>query len=244
MQPAPGKPFCTTVRKGFLTSRQLCAAGFIMKKFFVICAIAALVIAGAVSQRAFLLNRYGQFFTVNSGARGADALVVLAGGILTRLPRAIELYQQGYAPRIILTDQRQHYTALRHVCGDEWLIAPSIIEELHATVAPVYLPSLKKGGVTSTFDEAYDLRDYSLKNHFHHLIIVTDNHHTRRALYAFQKVFNETGIRVEAMGAGNNIFNESNWWQCDTGISVYLLEGVKYAVYLFTDRNVPFIKNY
>jgi uncharacterized SAM-binding protein YcdF (DUF218 family) len=244
MQPAPGKPSCTTVRKGFLTSRRLRAAGFIMKKFFFICAIAALLISAAVSQRTFLLTRYALFFTVNSGTRGADALVVLAGGILTRLPRAIELCQQGYAPRIILTNPRQQYPALRHVCGDEWLIAPAIIEELHAAVTPVYLQSLKPGGVTSTFDEAYDLRDYSLKNHFHHLIIVTDNHHTRRALYAFQKVFNGTGIRVEARGAGNNIFNESNWWQCDTGISVYLLEGVKYAVYPFTDRNVPFIKNY
>ena len=162
-------------QEGFFNiSGSCCAAGFIMKKFFVICAIAALVIAGAVSQRAFLLNRYGQFFTVNSGTRGADALVVLAGGILTRLPRAIELYQQGYAPRIILTEQRQHYPALRHVCGDEWLIAPSIIEELHAAVTPVYLPSLKPGGVTSTFDEAYDLRDYSIKNHFQ------SSHHCNR----------------------------------------------------------------
>jgi uncharacterized SAM-binding protein YcdF (DUF218 family) len=215
-----------------------------MKKVFIICALAALVISGSVSQRAFLLTRYAQFFTVNSGTRGADALVVLSGDILTRLPRAIELYQQGYAPRIILTDPRQHYPALRHMCGDEWLIAPSIIEELHTAVTLVYLQSLKPGGVTSTFDEAYDLLDYSLKNHFHHLIIVTDNHHTRRSQYAFQKVFNGSGIRVEAMGAGNNIFNESNWWQSDTGIGAYLLEGVKYAVYLFTARNVPFIKNY
>jgi uncharacterized SAM-binding protein YcdF (DUF218 family) len=215
-----------------------------MKKFFIIFAIAALALYGAVSQRAFLLTRYAQFFTVNSGTRGADALVVLSGDILTRLPRAIELYQQGYAPRIILTDPRERYTALRHMCSDEWSIAPSLIEELHAAVTPVYLQSLKPGGVTSTFDEAYDLREYSIKNHFKQLIIVTDTHHTRRALYAFQKVFNGSGINVEAMGAGNNIFDESNWWQSDTGIGAYLLEGMKYTVYLFTDRNVPFIKNY
>jgi uncharacterized SAM-binding protein YcdF (DUF218 family) len=215
-----------------------------MKKFFIIFAIAALALYGAVSQRAFLLTRYAQFFTVNSGTRGADALVVLSGDILTRLPRAIELYQQGYAPRIILTDPRERYTALRHMCSDEWSIAPSLIEELHAAVTPVYLQSLKPGGVTSTFDEAYDLREYSIKNNFKQLIIVTDTHHTRRALYAFQKVFNGSGISVEAMGAGNNIFDESNWWQSDTGIGAYLLEGMKYTVYLFTDRNVPFIKNY
>ena len=219
-------------------------AGSIVKKLLLICALFALVITGAISQHAFLLTRYAQFFTVNTGTRGADALVVLAGGILTRLPRAIELYQQGYAPRLILTEQRHHYPGLRHVCGDEWQIAPSIIEALHATATPVYLPSLKPGGVTSTFDEAYDLREYCTKNHFKHLIIVTDAYHTRRALYAFQKVFTGTGIRVEAMGAENNIFNESNWWQSDLGIGGYLMESIKYAVYLFSSRNVSFIKNY
>jgi uncharacterized SAM-binding protein YcdF (DUF218 family) len=219
-------------------------AGSIVKKLLLICALFALVITGAISQHAFLLTRYAQFFTVNTGTRGADALVVLAGGILTRLPRAIELYQQGYAPRLILTEQRQNYPALRHVCGDEWQLAPSIIAALHATATPVYLQSLKPGGVTSTFDEAYDLREYCTKNHFKHLIIVTDAHHTRRALYAFQKVFNGTGICVEAMGAANNFFNESNWWQSDLGIGSYLLEGIKYPVYLFSSRNVSFIKNY
>jgi len=215
-----------------------------MKKLFIFCAIAALVIAGAVSQRSFLLTRYAQFFTINNGTRGADALVVLAGCILTRLPRALELHRQGYAPRIILTEQRQNFPELRHVCGDEWRIAPSIIESLHAAITPVYLPSLKPGGVTSTFDEAYDLRDYCIRQRFKRLIIVTDAYHTRRALHAFQKVFNGTGIRVEAMGAGNNIFNESNWWQSDLGIGYYLLEPIKYAVYLFTSRNVSFVKNY
>ena len=215
-----------------------------MKKVLIICALFTLVISGAISQRGFLLTGYARFFTVNSATRGADALVVLAGGILTRLPRAVELYQQGYAPRIVFTEQRQQYPALRHVCGDEWQIAPSIIEALHASVVPVYLPSLKKQGVTSTFDEAYDLREYCTRNHFKHLIIVTDAHHTRRALYAFRKVFTGTGIRVEAMGAGNNIFNESNWWQSDLGIGSYLLESVKYLVYLFSSRNASFINNY
>jgi len=215
-----------------------------MKKLLLICAVFALAAAGAISQREFLLTRYAHLFAVNTGTRGADALVVLSGCILTRLPRAIELYEQGYAPRIILTDQRQYYPELKHVCGDEWQIAPSIIEALHAAVMPVHLPSLKPGGVTSTFDEAYDLRDYCTRNRFKHLIIVTDAYHTRRALYAFQKVFNGTGIRIEAMGAENNIYNESNWWQTDTGISAYLTESIKYPIYLFSSRNVSFIKNY
>jgi uncharacterized SAM-binding protein YcdF (DUF218 family) len=172
------------------------------------------------------------------------SIATYPGGIIPRLPYAIELYQKGYASRIILTQARHPNQRFKQIWGDEWSVAPAVIRALNTKVNLVYLPSLKKGGVTSTFDEAYDLRDYCLKNQFDHLIIVTDMHHTRRALLAFEKVMAGTGMRVEAAGAPNDIFSESNWWQTDTGISAYIMEGIKYAVYFMTDKNVAFIKNY
>jgi len=215
-----------------------------MKKlllFLILLTCSATVVA---TQYPSLLTRYARLFSVNNATLGADALVVLAGGIIPRLPYAIELYQKGYAPRIILTQARHPNQRLKQIWGDEWSGAPAVIRALNTKVNLVYLPSLKKGGVTSTFDEAYDLRDFCLKNKFDHLIIVTDMYHTRRALLAFEKVMAGTGIQVEAAGAPNDIFSESNWWQTDTGISAYIMEGIKYAVYFMTDKNVAFIKNY
>ena len=215
-----------------------------MKKILLFLILLIFSAAVVTTQYPSLLNRYALLFSVNNATRGADALVVLAGGIIPRLPYAIELYQKGYAPRIILTQARHPNQRLKQIWGDEWSVAPAVIRALNTKVNLVYLPSLKKGGVTSTFDEAYDLRDYCLKNKFDHLIIVTDMHHTRRALLAFEKVMAGTGMRVEAAGAPNDIFSESNWWQTDTGISAYIMEGIKYVVYFMTDKNVAFIKNY
>jgi uncharacterized SAM-binding protein YcdF (DUF218 family) len=215
-----------------------------MKKillFLIVLIVSAAVVA---TQFPSLLTRYARLFSVDNATPGADALVVLAGGIIPRLPYAIELYQQGYAPRIILTEARHPNPRFRQVWNGEWSIAPGIISFLNVKVNLVYLPSLKKGGVTSTFDEAYDLREYCLKNKFHHLIIVTDRYHTRRALLAFEKVMAGTGIRIEAAGAANDMFSEANWWQTDTGISSYIMEGIKYVVYFMTDKNAAFIKNY
>ena len=104
------------------------------------------------------------------------------------------------------------------------------------------VPSLK-GGATSTFDEAYDLLAFCNKENLKHIIIVTDSFHTRRAFFAFKKVFKGSNIKVEVSSASNEIFNEENWWLSDRGISAYILEPIKFAVYLFTSRNVPFIKN-
>jgi uncharacterized SAM-binding protein YcdF (DUF218 family) len=215
-----------------------------MKKLLLFIILLTFSAAAVITQYPSLLTRYARLFIVNNATKGADALVVLAGGIIPRLPYAIELYQKGYAPRIILTESRHPNPRFKQVWNGEWSIAPGVIHFLNVKVNLVYLPSLKKGGVTSTFDEAYDLRDYCLKNKFHHLIIVTDMYHTRRALLAFEKVLAGTGMRVEAAGAPNDMFSESNWWQTDTGISAYIMEGIKYVVYFMTDKNVAFIKNY
>lgn len=51
-----------------------------------------------------------------------------------------------------------------------------------------------------------------------HLTVVTDNIHTRRARDAFQKVMNDSGIRVTVAGAGNDRYSARTWWKTDGGI--------------------------
>lgn len=215
-----------------------------MKKSVVVLIMLSCFAVVIVTQYPLILTNYARFFYVHNATKGADLLVVLAGGIIPRLPYAIELCQNGYAGRIILTEARHPDPRFKEIWNDEWSMASGIMRLLNTKVPIVFLPSLKQGGATSTFDEAYDLKDYCLKNKFKHIILVTEKHHTRRALVAFKKVMAGTGIRIEAAGAANNMFNESNWWQTDMGISTYIMEGIKYALYVMTDKNVSFIKNY
>jgi uncharacterized SAM-binding protein YcdF (DUF218 family) len=190
-----------------------------------------------------LLTSYAEFFTVHTAAKGADALVVLSGLIETRLPRAIALYKDGYAPRILITEERLFNSLAAQLPCTDRDKAEALMHLLHADCELAFVPS-QKGGATSTFDEAYDLKDWARKNSYKRIIIVTDDFHTRRALYAFSKIFNGTGIAVEAAGATNEFFSEHDWWKSDRGISAYILEGIKYSVYLVTSRNIPVIKNF
>ncbi len=216
-----------------------------MKKFIIFLGIMVLLGAVCISQRQFFLTQYAYLFTVNNATKGADALVVLSGGMMTRLPYAIELYQQQYAPLILFTEERKRIVSpqLQSLVGSNIATAKNIMEALGAKVKFTVVPS-SKGGATSTFDEAYDLLQYSRQHGFQRLIIISDAFHTRRAFYAFEKIFEKSGIQIEAMGAPNAIFDETNWWQSDVGISTYVLEGIKYIVYRFTDQNVSFVKNY
>lgn len=169
-------------------------------------------------------------------------IVVLSGGKETRIPHALKLYSEGFAPRILLTDEKKRNLRFTHLFPTNEEIAQAMIEELEMRVPVITIPSLK-GGATSTFDEAYDLLKLSEKKGYRHLILVTDAFHTRRANHAFQTVFEGSEIRIEMSAAPNEIFNENNWWTSDQGISAYVLESIKYPVYLLSSRNVTFIRN-
>ncbi len=212
-----------------------------MKRKVIISLMVGLILL--LGQYELLLTGYANFFTIDNPAYGVDApIVVLSGGYATRIPKALELYEKGYGKRVLLTSERPLNSRVAHLFLTNEQQAQKIAQALNVQVEFEVVPSLK-GGATSTFDEAYDLLAFCSKEKLKHLIIVTDAFHTRRALYAFKKVFQGSDIKVEASAAINDIYSEENWWRSDRGISAYLLEPVKFVVYLLSNRNVPYIQN-
>jgi uncharacterized SAM-binding protein YcdF (DUF218 family) len=218
-----------------------------MKKILKI--ILLIVVILIFSQYKAVLTGYANFFKVDNPTYGENAaIVILSGGRHAeyRMPKALDMYKKGYADRLLLTTERRLNSKVAHlfpIFPENEQAFQKIFEELNIQVKFEVVPSLKGRGATSTFDEAYDLLTFCSKEKIKHLIIVTSSFHTRRALYAFDKVFHGSGIKVEASAASNEDFTEKNWWQSDRGISAYILEPVKFVVYILTDKNVTFIKN-
>ena len=196
-----------------------------------------------LSQYKAVLTGYARFFIVNNITVDSNAsILILSGGPFTRIPKALELYKKGYGKRLLLTTERPLNSKLAHLAFTNEQIAPEIAKMLFTPATFESVPSLK-GGATSTFDEAHDLLVYCIKENIKHLIIVTDAFHTRRALYAFKKIFQVSSIKIEVAAVFNEVHNEENWWRSDRGIAAYLLEPIKFAVYLLSDQNVSFVKN-
>jgi len=214
-----------------------------MKKLFICALLCCICAALFFSYHAPLLTSYAEFFTVHTATKGADAIVILSGMIETRLPKAVALYKEGYAPRILITQERPINALAAQLPCTNRDKAQAFMHMLQADCELTVVPS-QKGGATSTFDEAYDLKDWARKNSYKRIIIVTDDFHTRRALHAFTKVFKGTNIVVQAEGAANDFFSERNWWKSDWGLTAYVLEGIKYSLYLVTSQNIPIIKNF
>ena len=188
----------------------------------------------------FLLEKYALLYRVNNPTKGADAILVLAGNSGPRLTKAIELIQNEYSKIIFITDFQEVIPKYKNIIQSESEIIRQILAQEGMMASKI--PS-DKGGVTSTFDEAHDLARYIKRNHLKHIIIVTDSFHTARSYYAFKKIFalNNINTMLEMSAAPNPVFNESNWWKTESGLSNYILEPIKFFVYLLRDKNVTFV---
>ena len=210
-----------------------------MKKTILVSLVILIVVIA--TQHTWLLSQYALFFTVDTATPGADVIIVLSGNNTVRIPFALKLFKDGYAPRLMLTTEVRRKE--QRFCLTNIEIAHLLMQESTIETELSLIPSLKSGA-SSTFDEAYDVLEFSQKQGLKRLILVTDSFHTRRALYAFRKVFGEHSIELEMAAAPNEYFDETNWWKSEIGIVSYFWEGIKFPLYLFTHKNASIVKNY
>jgi hypothetical protein len=189
-----------------------------------------------------LLTGYARMFGVQTASKGANALVCLSGGKSTRVPETIRLWNHGYAPSIYLTQVKRSNKEFSNLEKGNLWFARSVTKQMELNATWETIPSLS-GGATSTFDEAEDVLAFGKEKGWSRIIIVTDEFHTRRAHYAFKKIFSGSGIDVEVAGAMNDVFSDDDWWESDSGISCYVLETIKFPVYLFWDHEPTVVRN-
>ena len=195
-----------------------------------------------ISQYKFILSEYAKFFTINDAKPGADAILILSGGRNTRIPHALKLFSEGFGKELVFTEEKKINSFVSDLYPSNENLIEKLMEKLNLSAPFIIIPS-KKGGSTSTFDEAYDFKKFVERKNYNRIIIVTDAFHTRRALKAFQNVFNKSKIHFQMSAAQNEIFNENDWWTSDQGISAYILETVKYPIYFFSSKNFNYIRN-
>jgi uncharacterized SAM-binding protein YcdF (DUF218 family) len=172
-----------------------------------------------------ILRGYARSFRVNDPAP-ADAIVLLLGGMADRPERVVELYRQGYAPRVLLGESGTIGGTTMSESRDTRRI---LIEEGVPAAAVTILPPPT---VTSTFMEAQAVRRYAESHRLRRIIVVTTGFHTRRACWIFRKVLSGTDIEVRGAAAPHPLFDESNWFRSDEGLVTYLDETIKTLYYL------------
>ena len=216
-----------------------------MCRKFLLGIVAILIILGIVfvSLSSQILTAYASYFTVDTATKGADVVFILGGNPKTRPAKAIELVKNGYSKQILMTNIKDKALKYQELFETEEELTARILKSENEELK--IITCVKEEGATSTFDEAYTLAKYAQQNNLQHLIVVTDAFHTRRALYAFNKVFKLQGIgniKLEIAPARNGVYLENNWWKTEKGLRSYIIEPIKYFFYIFNSRNLKSLK--
>jgi uncharacterized SAM-binding protein YcdF (DUF218 family) len=154
----------------------------------------------------------------------ADLIFLLGGDYLMRAPLAADLFQKGYAPKIVISREPTYYSPKRTVNFTD-----STIQLLTAQGVPRdrIIDFSSGAGVKSTADEARALRLYVDAYPAKRILAVTSMLHSRRARMALNRSLRGTGIQVLVVCAGNPVYSK-------TQEKAAKLECVKMIYYFFT----------
>jgi uncharacterized SAM-binding protein YcdF (DUF218 family) len=163
--------------------------------------------------------------------------VPLGGYLSFRFPKAVELYDRGYAKNIVFSVLPQQ----RVDSNSEDSVMLRIYGQKEASRKEFVLMAFKyygknpqniyftDGNVTSTYEEAVATRDFMLKKGFKSLILVTSHYHSRRALMIFKIIFKGTGIKIFTCNVGLDVINPHRWWQKELEVKMVLQEYLSMA---------------
>lgn len=164
----------------------------------------------------------------------ADALMILSGSAVykERTRTAAELYKQGVASQIFITDdgQRSGWSQA------EQTNPPYFVLEQRELIADGVLPeaiTVLPGRVSGTDDEAAKLAAEVDTRKLKSVVIVTSAYHSRRALWTFERILSgkDVDFGVAFAPAGENTPKPSSWWLGLRGWRMVAGEYVKFAVY-------------
>lgn len=191
-------------------------------------ALAALA-AWAVAARAA-----AEALVVSEELEHADALVVLAGSAayVERTARAAELYREGRAPVVILTNDGQLSGWSNESQNNPTFVERARRELVRGGVPAERIETLPRR-VGSTHDEAVLLREYAGERRLRSLLVVTSGYHSRRALWTFRRAFEGSGVEVgvSKVEPGLQTPTPGMWWLSPRGWRAVAGEYVKIVYY-------------
>jgi uncharacterized SAM-binding protein YcdF (DUF218 family) len=201
----------------------------LLSRRFVVAAVAALAAWPLVAWAA------ARWLVVGCDLDRADAVVVLSGSSTyrERARRAAEIYAEGRAPLVVLTNDGQKSGWSVEAQRNPYFFEREA-EELSRRGVPAGSVRVIEGEVASTYEEARRVREFAEANGLRSLIVVTAPYQTRRALWTMRRVSGGSGLRVavDAPAPGEESPRAAAWWWHALGWRLVPGEYLKLAYYV------------
>jgi uncharacterized SAM-binding protein YcdF (DUF218 family) len=180
--------------------------------------------------RSSILTGIADYLIVNDRLQPADVLFLLNSEVNTRPFRAAELYRQGFAPVVVIARSEDTPVVSLGLVPNDTDISIGVMEKLGVPAEKIVVLT-RPGGVTSTFDEAAELKKYIETNQVRKIILVTSAFHTRRARWIFQRTLQGLPVALEMEAVPYTGFDQTNWWKNEGGLIALNNEYIKLFYY-------------
>ena len=165
----------------------------------------------------------------------ADALVVLSGSssYLERTQKAAELFREGRAPLILLTNDHTRGGWSSKLQTNPYFVERAVDELLKQGV-PGERIRIVPGVAESTQSESVIVKEYVAAKGLKSILIITSGYHSRRALRTFRTTFDGTGVAIGLDPSTTGPQTPSAfWWLRPSGWRDVAGEYVKLIYYRF-----------
>lgn len=182
-----------------------------------------------------------QALVVNPAPTRADAMLVLAGSstFKERTQHAAQLFKEGSAPKIILTNDNQESGWSAELQTNP-LFVQRAASELKLFGVPEEKLEIIPETVSSTREEAARVREYAARGGLRSILVVTSAYQVRRARWIFEQMFAGSGVDVSfaSVPPGDQTPGPFTWWLQRRGWGMVAGEYAKLAYYFV--RGVSF----
>ena len=176
--------------------------------------------------RAPLLRAAATAWMVNDPPARSDAIVVLGGGVETRPFEAARLYHAGFAPVILVVNSELRATDSLGLTIPQTELTRRI---LLTNGVPAVAVQSAGTNLTSTFEEALAVRDWSKNSHAASFLIPTGPFHSRRVRWAFHRAFRSNPARFTVTSISPEQCR--NWWRNEETLIEFQNDVIKSLYY-------------
>lgn len=193
-----------------------------------IAALAALFLLFA----AFVVPRLGAWLVAEQPLQKADAILVLGGSRFERPLEAVDLYKEGWAPRVLLL--RQISDAGEILLQQRGVPYTREIDVQIDVMTRLGVPRVAieiLDEANSTKDEADLLRDFMVANRLSRVIVVTSKQHTRRAGLVMRRRLEPIGAQPIMRASRYDPSDVNAWWRERSTLRFTLFETQRLIAY-------------
>lgn len=205
------------------------------RRWLLLVLLVALSVAAAVAFRMPILSALGTWLDVGERPSPCQYVMILNGGERTRPFVAALMVKAGLAEKVLITTS---ILSPEQQAGLELPTDEIIRQILLRRGVPEDRIVVFDRTIVNTFHEAESLAVFLADRPNARVAVVTDDFHTRRSRWIFNKVLGKKAERVQFVTAPSDEFRLDRWWQSPLGFEVVSGEYARLVFYSLRYRDL------